>query len=426
MDLRDRSWGILSNSRLVAALVPMAALAACSSVGETAIQPEANAQPVHANPEYLQRLETFWSNPGNYAYDPMEPMIGAQDWQALELMAAPESRIHADALSEARSYAQEMNSSAYMVWHDGQLVDQWFAPGVDVTTPLVSKSLSKPLATLAVARAIELGFIQSLDQPMADFVPMAVGTDKADIAIRYLLDMRSGMHDQDYSQDPESPFNLAYIGLDHGRHIIDDYPMLYEPGSTYSYANAPSDAVAMVIEGATGQRYGEFVSEQILQPLGAQGGRIWVNQEGGLAHSGCCAYLPAETFLRFAVLLRQDGNWDGERFLPEGFVEEMRQGTPQNPNFGLGVWIGEPYKERRSFAAESQPSPRVLHSEPFLDAELYMFDGNSNQVVAISPQHNLIVLRMGPTPPAPSDTQAEWDNSYLPNTLIRGLLPQAD
>ena len=73
----------------------------------------------------------------------------------------------------------------------------------------------------------------------------------------------------------------------------------------------------------------------MLSPLGALGGEIWVDRPGGLAHSGCCTYLPAETFLRMAILLLDDGTWQGRRLLPRGLCREMRKGTPQNPSFGL-------------------------------------------------------------------------------------------
>jgi hypothetical protein len=99
----------------------------------------------------------------------------------------------------------------------------------------------------------------------------------------------------------------------------------------------------------------------------------------------------------------------------------MRQGTPQNPNFGLGIWLGEPYHQRRGFGAPGMPGPQVLHSAPYLDPDLFLFDGNSNQTVQVSPRHRLIVLRLGPTPPAPAPGQAEWDNAYLPNLLIRAI-----
>lgn len=371
---------------------------------------------------YRQRLNTFFKDPGNFHYAPMEKLPGVATWRPLPQRAAARRAIDATALEAARAYAQTMRSSAFIVWKDGKIDYSWYGAGTDATTPLVSKSLSKPLTAIAVGRAIQLGKIRSLDQSIADFIPELKGTAKAAIRVRYLLDMRSGMLEQGFSTDPDHPLNRAYLDTDHGRRIVEDYPMVADPGSRYGYANAPSDLIALVIERATGRRYSEFLSNEVLRPLGAQGGEIWVDRPGGLAHSGCCTTLPAETYLRLAILLLQDGKWGGRTLLPTGYVTEMRRGTPQNPNFGLGIWLGEPYHERRGFGAPGAAGPQVLHSEPFLDPHLFLFDGNSNQIVAVSPKHRLIVLRLGATPPPPAQNGgAEWDNSYLPNSIIRGI-----
>lgn len=388
-----------------------------------AMTTNAAAQSDWSDPQKIfeQRLATFIKDPGNFPYAPMEPIAGAGKWKPLPLARKAQRGVSAEALESARAYAEMMNSSAFIVWRDGKIESQWYRSGLDARSPLISKSLSKPLSAIAIGRAIALGKIRSLDQSIAEYIPAAKGTPKEKIRIRHILDMRSGMLDQGFSTDPAHPYNSALLDADFGQKIIESYPMPYEPGERYSYAQAPSDLVAMVIEGATGMRYGDFVSREILQPLGAQGGTIWVGKPGGLAHSGCCATFPAETYLRFAVLLVEDGNWHGRRLLPKGFVAEMRKGTPQNPNFGLGIWIGKPYHQRRGFGAPGTLGPQVLHSEPYLDPDMFLFDGNSNQIVAASPKHRLIVLRVGATPPAPRDGRPEWDNAYLPNTIIRGL-----
>jgi hypothetical protein len=118
-----------------------------------------------------------------------------------------------------------------------------------------------------------------------------------------------------------------------------------------------------------GQRYGGWVSAQVLQPLDAAGGHIWVNRPGGLAHSGMGLYVAGE----FA-------QWRG----------------PSHPSIEIG---------------------RMYHSEPYLDSDLFLFDGNANQVVDIVPSEELIILRMGGRLPG----EPVWDNSFLPNTLIRGI-----
>jgi CubicO group peptidase (beta-lactamase class C family) len=304
-----------------------------------------------------------------------------------------------------------------LIWRDGRLEASRYFGNTTRETPLVAKSLAKPLTAIAIGRAIRLGKIEGLDQPIADFIPELVGTPKAAIRVRHLLDMRSGLLDQGYSPDPDHPWNRAYLDPDHGGYIVRDYPLTDPPGTRYAYANAPSELIALVVERATGRRYSEFISTEVLTPLGAAGGEVWINRPQGLAHSGCCIKLPAETWMKLAILLLNDGKAGGKQLLPKGYVRAMRTGTPQNPSFGLGIWLGEPYRARRGFGAPGTAGPQVLHSEAYLDPEMFLFDGNSNQTVHISPKHRLIVLRMGETPPK----SPEWDNAKLPNLLIRGL-----
>lgn len=364
---------------------------------------------------YRARFDAFTANPAQFDYSPMEAVPGAKRVRPLPVRATP--AIAAAALQEAERYAEVNRSSALIVWRDGALEAARYFGNTTRETPLVSKSLAKPLTAIAIGRAIRLGKIKGLNQPIADFIPELKGTPKAAILVRHLLDMRSGLLDQGFSPDPEHPWNRAYLDTDHGNYIVRSYPLTDPPGSRYAYANAPSELVALVIERATGRRYAEFLNREVLIPLGAAGGEVWVNRPQGLAHSGCCIKLPAETWARLAILLLDNGVANGKRLLPPGYVREMRTGTPQNPSFGLGIWLGEPYRQRRGFGAPGTPGPQVLHSEPYLDPDLFLFDGNSNQTVHISPKHRLIVLRLGETPPK----SPEWDNSYLPNLLIRGL-----
>lgn len=364
---------------------------------------------------YETRFQTFLSDPGNFKYAPMEAISGDSDH--VSLPAGGEENFTAQALADAQAYAAANRSSALLVWHKGKLVHSWYAPDIQASTILNSKSLSKPLTAIAIGRAIALGKIRGLDQPLSEIVTELKGKPKGDILVRHLLDMRTGLLDQGYSLDPAHPFNRAYLDSNHGQYILDHYPLTGTPGSRYTYNNATGDLVALIIETATGRRYAEFIGNEVLSAIGAQGGEVWLNREDGLAHSGCCMKLPAESWLRLAVLLAQKGDWNGKPLLPKGYVDEMRRGTIQNPSYGLGVWLGEPYREKRRFGAPGTLGPTVYQSEPFLDPQMYMFDGNNSQTVHISPKHQLIVLRMGATPPK----TPVWDNAALPNILIRGL-----
>lgn len=367
---------------------------------------------------YQARFKGAMENGGYIkAYEPQEPVPGAASFKPLPVAGSDELSVDAEALDRAEQYARANNSNAFIVWHKGAVQRAAYFGDVNADTPLVTKSLSKPMTALAVGRAIQLGRIRSLEQPLSDFFAEWKGTDKASMKVRHLLDMRTGLLPQNYSPDPESPLNRAYLSPMHGEYLVANYPLVAEPGSVFGYSNATADLVAVLIERATGRRYSEFLGNELMEKIGARGGSQWVNRPGGTAHSGCCGYFPAETFLRMAMLMLNDGVVDGRRILPEGYVQQMVTPTPENPYYGLGIWVGGDYIERRGFGGPNAWGPKVLHSEPFVDEGTYMFDGNSNQVVYIMPERELIVLRMGPNPPK----QPEWDNSYLANVVARGV-----
>ncbi|HWU01579.1 MAG TPA: hypothetical protein VN222_02470, partial [Novosphingobium sp.] len=80
-------------------------------------------------------------------------------------------------------------------------------------------------------------------------------------------------------------------------------------------------------------------------------------------------------------------------------------------------YIGAPYVERRGPANPSQLFGATYHSAPYLADDLFLFDGNSNQVVYIVPSRQLVILRTGEKPLA----KPEWDNAKLPNLLLGAM-----
>lgn len=375
----------------------------------------AAAAPPPPDAVFTERVNEMIAGRGEYkSYSPREAIPGAVPQP---LPRAPKSTIAADALKAARDYAARNNSSAYIVVRNGRIEDEAYFGKFDATTPIVSKSLAKPITALAIGRALALGKIKSLDQSVADFIPAWRGKPQAAMTIRHLLDMRSGLLPQNFEARADNHWNRAYLDADHIGYIVGHYPLTDAPGSIYEYSNATSELVAPVIEAATGRRYAEFIGTEILKPIGAPGGEVWINRPGGVAHSGCCTMLPAQSWVRMAMLVMNDGKWNGRQLLPKGYVRQMMTGTAQNPYYGMGLWLAGPYVERRGFANPSRPIPKTLHAQPYLAKDAVMFDGNSNQIVYIVPSAKLVVLRTGDTPPK----TPEWDNSFLANTLLRGM-----
>ncbi|MXW47020.1 MAG: serine hydrolase [Gammaproteobacteria bacterium] len=407
----------LNFSVLAAALVILSADgAAAQAVGHG----EAGTQGYSEEDEalYRKRFEALTDRTGASglaAYDPLKDVPGAAAPAPLEMAKTP--GISAGALETAGEYARAMNSTAMLIWLDGKLEAESYFGDVTAGSLLMSRSLAKPLSVIAVGRAMQEGHIESLDEPAANYFHEWRDTPISAITIRHLLGMRSGLKPQAPAPGIGDILNRAYLHPRHDEVIINDYPLTDKPGSRYEYSNANSELVAPLVERATGVEYEDWVSQEVLAPIGAAGGQVWMNREGGTAHAGCCWLLPAESWLRMAILLINDGEMHGRRLLPEGYVRAMTTAAAQNPHAGLEVYVAGDYIERRGAANPDRDVGETLHGEPYLVHDLFLFDGNSNQVIYIVPSARLAAARLGNRPPA--DT--EWDNAYLINTLLRGL-----
>lgn len=403
---------------VLAALLP-AAMPTMSAADSTIHSPEDEAL-------YLKRFEqlrdSFVSGLGLEEYDPLEPVPGARVVVPLPRKHPAERTFSEESLAAARDYAASNRSDALLVWRKGALEAADYFGAMRADSTFASRSLAKPMTAIAVGRAIALGHLRSLDQPVADFFPeWRQDPLKAALRVRHLLDMRSGLLPQSPEMSSDHVLNRAYLHPRHDEILLNEYPFTDQPGSRYEYSNASSEFVALLIERATGMRYAEFLSKHVLQPLGAAGGSVWINRPDGLAHSGCCLMLTPETWIRLGILLLDEGVWQGQRLLPQGYVRDMTTGTAQNPYYGLGVYVAGPYTRRRGFLnpAREPEARRVLHGEPYLAADLFLFDGNANQVLYVVPSERLVVLRIGAAPP--KSPGKEWDNTVLPNTLMRGI-----
>lgn len=231
--------------------------------------------------------------------------------------------------------------------------------------------------------------------------------------------MRSGLLRQRFNiQDPLHILNRAYPSPFHGRILIHDYPLVHDPGTRFDYSNANAELVALIIERATGMRYSEFLSEALLKPLGARGGALWLNRPGGLAHSGTGVQLPAETWLRLALLVLQNGVWEGKSLLPENYVTITKEAS-LHPPVGRGLYLSGDYVERLSVTnPDVTPAATIYHSQPHLAHDLVLFDGNANNLAYIAPLADLVVVRLGP----PGLSEPEWDNTAIANILLADIL----
>ncbi|MEQ8785525.1 MAG: serine hydrolase domain-containing protein [Pirellulaceae bacterium] len=138
-----------------------------------------------------------------------------------------------------------------------------FGAAKSVDDVFLLASISKPILAAAVMKLYDEGKF-GLDDPVQKFLPDFVGDGREKITMRQLLTHVSGLPDQlpensklRASHDPLSEFVDAAIRT----------PLLFEPGTRYSYSSMAILLASEVAQRITGADFPTLVDEAIYKPL---------------------------------------------------------------------------------------------------------------------------------------------------------------
>jgi serine beta-lactamase-like protein LACTB, mitochondrial len=153
-----------------------------------------------------------------------------------------------------------------VVWSEGLGVadaEQYVA--VTPMTRFRLGSVSKVLTAAAVARLVETGRLD-LDAPIQRYVP---GFPKKPwpITTRQLTSHTAGI--RHYAGDFQSVLSSAphFDSVSKGLTIFQDDPLLFEPGTSYSYSSYGWNLVSAVVEGASRTEFLTYMQREIFEPL---------------------------------------------------------------------------------------------------------------------------------------------------------------
>ena len=214
---------------------------------------------------------------------------------------------------------------------------------VDHDTPLAVASTSKWFTSATLMTLVDEGKL-SLDEPISRWLPSFDGR-WAKVTLRMLLSHTSGVRDQDCIWDTGGVLADCVEQLAAG-------PMEFEPGTAFSYGNAPYHVAARLGEVVTGQDFQTLFADRIATPLGMTS-TGWTG--GGTTRNPSPAASARTTVRdteRFLQMMLAGGEIDGRRILTPGSVAEIERNQVAGydtsrdfavnitriPTYGLGTW----------------------------------------------------------------------------------------
>lgn len=350
---------IMRSASLIALALATSSLASCGSPG-----------PAEEPPLSEEALAAVTDDPGA----PTRALARAAD----ELFTL-------DGLGETR---------ALVVYHGGALAVERYAPGYDKDTRFVSWSMAKTVTAVMIGMLVADGQLR-LDAPAP--VPRweRTGDPRAEITLRHLLQMRSGLEHSEASDPPYESGEVRMLFLD-GRDDMADYataqPLEAEPGAQFEYSSNTTVILADIAARAlTDSRdpdvrrkaVADYLDARLFAPLGMTSVVPEFDRAGTLI-GGSLIHATARDWAKLGELLRNKGSYRGEQLVPRAWVEEMVEPSPKSPHYGLQTWLNRPTGE------EQHP----LFPDRAPESAFSMI-GHMGQYVFVSPTQKLTVVRLG-------------------------------
>jgi CubicO group peptidase (beta-lactamase class C family) len=274
--------------------------------------------------------------------------------------------------------AYKGNAFAFMVVHKGVPVAEAYKPQFNQKTRFLSWSMAKSFINAMVGILVKQG---KLDIMQPTGLDEWKNDERSKITLNDLMQMQSGLKwNEDYGNRSDVTLML-HCENDMG-HFALERPVAYPAGTHWYYSSGATNIVSFLIRKkfSNDSLYYVFANNKLFNKIGAPDAVLEVDPTGTRIGS---SYLYATTrdYARFGLLFENDGVFNGERILPEGWVKYTTTVASASKGiYGSFFWLNW---------------GRSLPSAP---EDMFACDGHDGQHIYILPTQQLVVVVLGYSP----------------------------
>ncbi len=286
---------------------------------------------------------------------------------------------------------------AVVVMADGAIAAERYAPGYDKETRFISWSMAKTVTGVLIGMLVADGLL-SLDAPTPVEQWQRPGDPRAEITLRHLLQMRSGLRHVESGDPPYESSEVRMLFLD-GRDDMArwarEQPLEHEPGAKFVYSSNTSVILADIATSALttskdpairAQVMRDYLQDRLFGPLGMTSMVPEFDASGTLI-GGSLMHAAARDWAKLGEFLRRKGRSpSGEQLVPSRWVEAMLTPSPASPQYGFQIWLNRPIPDGDG------KHPLFPDRAP---ASLFSLIGHMGQYVLVSPEQRVTMVRLG-------------------------------
>jgi CubicO group peptidase (beta-lactamase class C family) len=292
-----------------------------------------------------------------------------------------------------------------VVVYQGRIIAERYALGFDAHTQYRTWSTAKSITNALVGILVGEGRLD-VDEPVPILQWGCPDDPRGKITVANLLHMSSGLKSNG-AWTPEAYWG----GIDTAEAVVQSQPEK-EPGTRWKYSNYDTLLLVRAMKEIIGgdEDYLRFPYHALLNKIGMRDTILEVDPHGNFVLSSQ-VYTTARDLARFGLLYLNDGVWNGERILPEGWVEYSATPAPAT------LTLPEDHRAHAGYGAQFW----LLGRDPRLPDDAYTTSGARGQHSTIVPSRDLVVVRTGLDPL----TNDGWDQRDLVADVLAAL-PTSD
>lgn len=283
--------------------------------------------------------------------------------------------------SSIDDFMQRTRTAGLLVLHDQQIVLEKYALGHAEDKPWISFSISKSVVSLLFGAAIKDGLIKDVNERITDYLPHLKGGAYADVRIKDLLQMASGVAwSEDYA-DPDSDVANAPYGPPALFTYMSQLEKKSPAGQVFNYNTGETSVAGALLRAAVGNNLSVYLQRKIWQPFGMESDANWLlSAPDGEEIGGCCISATLRDYGRLGLFALANGRLaDGTSVLPDGWISQSTAASKGSQGYGYYWWL----QEGGAYAAE----------------------GVFGQFIWIDPNRKVVIAMQSAWPSA-------WDDDY--------------
>jgi CubicO group peptidase (beta-lactamase class C family) len=272
-------------------------------------------------------------------------------------------------------YLEDNHTVAFLIIRNDTIQYEQYFDRYNEASVVPSFSMAKSVTSILIGCAIDDGLIQSVDEPITNYIPELKKNGFDKVSIKHALQMTSGI---DFNESYYNPFGDA-ASFYYGRNLrkqIAKMKLAEEPGKKFAYASGNTQLLGLILERALQNKtVTHYLQEKIWTPLGMEYDASWSidKKKNGLEKTFCCLNARAHDFSKIGRLYLNKGNWNGQQIVSPSWVEESTKSDTTEgsiANYQYQWWMPTPGQD-------------------------FMAEGILGQFVYVNPAKNLIIVRLG-------------------------------